>query len=136
MYKSKFNSILKSLTSRILTGKAFYFMFFFALLIGNQLNSRNFIQESDEEIYDRKIQNAKGVALDDFTLNIAKSFLNRPYKAHTLDVNTSEKLVVNLRDFDCSTFVETCIAMGLTYRKNDISFDKFKSYLKRLRYYN
>jgi hypothetical protein len=26
--------------------------------------------------------------------------------------------------------------MGLTYRKNDISFDKFKGYLKRLRYYN
>jgi Protein of unknown function (DUF1460) len=92
--------------------------------------------ESDEEIYNRKIQNAQGSALDDFTLNIAKSFLNRPYKAHTLEGNSSEKLVVNLREFDCTTFVETCIAMGLTYRKNDISFDKYKSYLKRLRYYN
>lgn len=93
-------------------------------------------EESDEEIYDRKIINAKGSSLDDFTLNIAKSFLNRPYKAHTLEVNSSEKLVINLREFDCSSFVETCIAMGLTYRKNDISFGKYENYLKRLRYYN
>lgn len=92
--------------------------------------------ESDEEIYNRKILNAKGSSLDDFTLNIAKSFLNRPYKAHTLEGNPTEKLVVNLREFDCTTFVESCIAMGLTYRKNNISYDKFEGYLKRLRYYN
>ncbi|MBC7409925.1 MAG: DUF1460 domain-containing protein [Arcicella sp.] len=105
------------------------------LSINNPLNSRPFQQETDEEIYNRKVQNAKGVALDDFTLNIAKSFLNRPYKAHTLEGNQNEKLVTNLREFDCSTFVESCIAMGLTYRKDDISFDKFKKYLQRLRYY-
>lgn len=92
--------------------------------------------ESDEEIYNRKILNAKGSSLDDFTLTIAKSFLNRPYKAHTLEGNTPEKLVVNLREFDCLSFVETCIAMGLTYRKSDISYDKYEGYLKRLRYYN
>jgi hypothetical protein len=103
--------------------------------ISFSLNSKPHQQESDEEIYNRKVQNAKGSALDDFTLNIAKSFLNRPYKANTLEGNQTEKLVVNLREFDCSTFVETCIAMGLTYRKDDISFDKFKKYLQRLRYY-
>lgn len=92
--------------------------------------------ESDEEIYTRKILHAKGSSLDDFTLNIAKSFLNRPYKAHTLEGNPTEKLVVNLREFDCLSFVESCIAMGLTYRKNDISFEKYEGYLKRLRYYN
>ena len=92
--------------------------------------------ESDKEIYNRKILNAKGSSLDDFTLTVAKSFLNRPYKAHTLEGNNPEKLVVNLREFDCLSYVETCIAMGLTYRKSDISFDKYESYLKRLRYYN
>ena len=101
----------------------------------HSLNSKPYQQETDEEIYNRKVQTAKGVALDDFTLNIAKSFLNRPYKAHTLEGSQTEKLVVNLREFDCSTFVESCIAMGLTYRKDDISFDKYKKYLQRLRYY-
>jgi Protein of unknown function (DUF1460) len=135
MLNSKIQTISKSLASQLTTRKAFYFTLLLVFMNGN-LNSKPYQQESDEEIFNRKIQNAQGVALDDFTLNIAKSFLNRPYKAHTLEGNSTEKLVVNLRDFDCSTFVETCIAMGLTYRKNDISFDKFKGYLKRLRYYN
>jgi hypothetical protein len=133
MNKIKANK--ESLASLNMSCKVFCF---FTILISTSfsLNSRPYFQESDEEIYNRKIQNAQGVALDDFTLNIAKSFLNRPYKAHTLEGNLTEKLVVNLREFDCSTFVESCIAMGLTYRKNDISYDKFQKYLKRLRYYN
>ena len=131
---NKINPNKKSLASQIATCKAFCFLtiLFFT---GFSLNSKPYQQESDEEIYNRKIQNAKGVALDDFTLNIAKSFLNRPYKARTLEGNQNEKLVVNLREFDCSTFVESCIAMGLTYRKDDISFDKYQKYLQRLRYY-
>jgi hypothetical protein len=132
---NKINNNKKSLVSQISTCKAFCFLVILILIGSNSLNSKPYQQESDEEIYNRKIQNAKGAALDDFTLNIAKSFLNRPYKAHTLEGNQTEKLVVNLREFDCSTFVESCIAMGLTYRKDDISFDKFKKYLQRLRYY-
>lgn len=130
-------SIYTSLTSQFSTRKAFYFTVLASFLSFTIISRTYDFQElNDEEIYNKKINNAQGSALDDFTLNIAKSFLNRPYKAHTLDVNSSEKLVVNLRDFDCSTFVESCIAMGLTYRKNETSFDKFKYYLKRLRYYN
>ena len=131
---NKINADTKSLASQFLTCKAFCFLTILVAL-SFSLNSKPFLQESDEDIYNRKVQNAKGVALDDFTLNIAKSFLNRPYKAKTLEGNQTEKLVVNLREFDCSTFVETCIAMGLTYRKDDISFEKFKKYLQRLRYY-
>jgi hypothetical protein len=131
---NKINVYKNSLASQKATCKAVCFLAIL-ILVSFSLNSKPYQQESDEEIYNRKVQNAKGVALDDFTLNIAKSFLNRPYKAHTLEGNQTEKLVINLREFDCSTFVETCIAMGLTYRKDDISFDKFKKYLQRLRYY-
>ncbi len=131
---NKIPLIIKNLISLNLTCKVFC-VFNVLLLFNNPLNSRPFQQETDEEIYNRKVQNAKGAALDDFTLNIAKSFLNRAYKAHTLEGNQNEKLITNLREFDCSTFVESCIAMGLTYRKDDISFDKFKKYLQRLRYY-
>lgn len=131
---NKIYAIKKSLSNQLATCRFFCFLIIL-ISISSSLNSKPYLQESDEEIYDRKIQNAKGAALDDFTLNIAKSFLNRPYKARTLEGNQNEKLVVNLREFDCSTFVESCIAMGLTYRKNDISFDKYQKYLQRLRYY-
>lgn len=113
----------------LISKKSVFFLCIFIMCSFQQI-------ESDEEIYNRKILNAQGTSLDNFTLNIAKSFLNRPYKAHTLEGNTPEKLVINLREFDCTTFVESCIAMGLTYRKNNISYDKFEGYLKRLRYYN
>jgi Protein of unknown function (DUF1460) len=134
MRNTNFIQKFKSLKSPNVTFKAFCLLSILALS-SNSLNSKPYQQESDEDIYNRKVQNAKGVALDDFTLNIAKSFLNRPYKARTLEGNQNEKLVVNLREFDCSTFVESCIAMGLTYRKDDISFDKYQKYLQRLRYY-
>ena len=130
MTKNNFYFSVKSLAKISNLSKVFCFYTIFLCLSSFQQN------ESDEEIYNRKILNAKGSSLDDFTLTVAKSFLNRPYKAHTLEGNNSEKLVVNLREFDCTSFVESCIAMGLTYRKNDISFDKYESYLKRLRYYN
>jgi hypothetical protein len=127
--KNELKKNIGRLFSKLNTKKSAFFLCLLLLCSFQQ-------PEADDVIYLRKIQNAQGTALDDFTLNIAKSFLNRPYKAHTLEGNSTEKLVVNLREFDCTTFIETCIAMGLTYRKNDISFDKFENYLKRLRYYN
>ena len=130
MIKNNFYLFIESLAKISNLSKAFCFFTIFFCLTSFQQG------ESDEGIYNRKILNAKGSSLDDFTLTVAKSFLNRPYKAHTLEGNNPEKLVVNLREFDCLSYVETCIAMGLTYRKNDISFDKYESYLKRLRYYN
>lgn len=131
---NKIYSSTKSFACQSLTYKAFCFLTtLFA--VSFSLNSKPYLQETDEDIFNRKVQNAKGVALDDFTLNIAKSFLNRPYKPRTLEGNQTENLVVNLREFDCSTFVESCIAMGLAYRKDDISFEKFKKYLQKLRYY-
>jgi hypothetical protein len=134
-----FEKIKLSLLRIQFSQKAFCFVLIFSGLanenpiFGQMAKPQSF---SDKEIYTQKIQKAQGEKLDDFTLNIAKGFLNRPYKAATLEINKEEKLVINLKEFDCATFVESCLAMGLTYRKNDINFEKFKYFLKRLRYYN
>lgn len=55
------------------------------------------------------------------TLDYAHHFLGRPYVAYTLDGYykagarpDEEHLVVNLREFDCLTFLETCNALALT----------------------
>lgn len=61
-------------------------------------------------------------------------FQGRPYVASTLEVNSGEKLVVNLREFDCTTFVESCIALALTMKSDNKSFANFKMQLQRLRY--
>ena len=47
------------------------------------------------------------------TLWIARQFLDKPYVAHTLEVNDREQLVVNTRQLDCTTLVETVTALKL-----------------------
>ncbi|MEA5139894.1 N-acetylmuramoyl-L-alanine amidase-like domain-containing protein [Arcicella rigui] len=130
MEKNKLIKLLSNLASATKPCKVF--LFSSLIVCGSSFQQ----PLNDEEIYEKKIQNAQGKSLGEYTLNIAKSFLNRPYKAYTLETGSDEKLTVNLKEFDCSTFVETCVAMGLTYNKNDISFNKFKNYIKKLRYYN
>ena len=66
----------------------------------------------------------------------AEFFLEKPYVAGTLDKNDIEKLVINLREFDCVTFVETVMALANTTASNDLTFDNFASQLKQIRYRN
>lgn len=61
------------------------------------------------------------------TLDYARHFLGRPYVAYTLDGyykdgtanGDAEHLVVNLREFDCLTLLETCNALAMTRAQLD-----------------
>lgn len=61
-------------------------------------------------------------------------FLNKPYLAHTLEGGDREQLTVNLRAFDCTTFVETVIALTLTAISDAPSFETFMKELRSIRY--
>lgn len=63
-------------------------------------------------------------------------FVDAPYVAKTLEVNENEELVVNLREFDCTTFVENCLALALVSQKKNPDFNDFLKILKRIRYRN
>lgn len=65
---------------------------------------------------------------------IGRSFIGTPYKAHTLEGNDVESLVINLREFDCTTFVETCLALTTTFKMGGYTFDSYQYILKRIRY--
>ncbi len=69
-------------------------------------------------------------------LSIGKYFLNRPYTSETLERKGKERLVVNLREFDCMTFVENVIALGRELKSGKESFDSFRASLKNIRYRN
>lgn len=61
------------------------------------------------------------------TLDYARYFLGRPYVAYTLEGayqeggDGIEKLVVNLREFDCLTLLETCNALTLARAELDLT---------------
>ena len=68
------------------------------------------------------------------TLWFARQFLGRPYVAHTLEVNDDEQLVVNTRQLDCTTLVETVAALTLCHQNGLRQWQDYLKMLETLRY--
>lgn len=81
-----------------------------------------------------EMKNLSNDSLSEIFVEVAKSFIGSPYVGHTLEVGENESLVVNLREFDCTTFVESCFALSLTIKSGQISFYNFCNNLKNIRY--
>lgn len=64
-----------------------------------------------------------------------RSFLGTPYVAHTLEGET-EQLTVNIDELDCTTFVETALALAYTAGEGRRSWRDYVYNLRRLRYRN
>lgn len=67
-------------------------------------------------------------------LKIGRFFLGSPYASGTLDTKGSESLVVNLRGFDCFTFVENVVALSRLFGSHGRSFKAFRNVVKKIRY--
>lgn len=73
---------------------------------------------------------------DHLPLFFACQLEGKPYVAHTLEGLYTEQLVVNLRQFDCTTLIENVAALTLCARKGKTSFADFCAMLQALRYRN
>ncbi len=71
---------------------------------------------------------------DQIILKVGNFFLGTPYRAGTLETKTIERLVVNLREYDCVTFVENVIALARLIRSRQKSFKAFRKFLQEIRY--
>ena len=63
-----------------------------------------------------------------------KKFLGLPYVAHTLELSDTEHLIVNLHGLDCTTFVETVVALSMCDQQNQRTFDDFCKNLTKIRF--
>jgi len=70
----------------------------------------------------------------DLMVELGRCFLKTPYRAGTLESPGREKLVANLNEFDCTTFVETVLALALHSDGADLSPAQFLKHLKLIRY--
>jgi hypothetical protein len=68
--------------------------------------------------------------------SVANLFLDLPYVSHTLEVNADEQLVINLKEMDCMTLVENCIALKRIITQDSVDFDHFCKELQYIRYRN
>jgi len=67
-------------------------------------------------------------------VEIGRLFLGAPYKAATLEASGKEKLIANLSGFDCTTFVETVLALAGCVLHGKITQVEFRKTLKFIRY--
>lgn len=65
---------------------------------------------------------------------LGRRFVGTPYTPGTLELEGDERLIVNLRELDCVTFIENMLAMARVLRAGSPDYDSFKRELVRIRY--
>lgn len=103
-----------------------------------QVNLKQCIYTPDDKrIAEQKLNEFAGSAnlpMPELLVKIGYSFLGTPYVAATLENGAKEWLVINLRQLDCTTFAENCLALARTVKKGKSDFDSFAAELQRIRY--
>lgn len=90
----------------------------------------------DTEVFDayrQQLSASRDLPLNEVIVTTAKFFLSVPYVAATLE-KEPEQLVVNLRELDCTTLVETVLALSRSVKEDSLSFETFAGNLRRIRY--
>ncbi|MDR0833001.1 MAG: DUF1460 domain-containing protein [Candidatus Symbiothrix sp.] len=91
-------------------------------------------QEQDAALLEKFFQTVPKTTVDSAMIRSALFFLNTPYVASTLEVNDDEKLVINERELDCTTFVENCLALARTLQQAHPNSAGFEQELQKIRY--
>ncbi len=67
-------------------------------------------------------------------LHFARQLRGIPYVAHTLETHAEEQLIVNLRQLDCTTYVETVLALTRCVEQGRKTFSNYCDNLRLIRY--
>ena len=112
------------------------FTFVFLLLLGSFSGKAQALTVSCL----RSLTTTEGQTPAEMAVAIGRQFLGKPYVSHTLDHSPTEQLVVNTREFDCTTYLETVLALSLAWqqvadKQNAALLEQtFRTYLTKLRY--
>ena len=93
--------------------------------------------EQDVEIFSDIIQRfelQKDKPIGELIPEIGTYFLGNVYVDKTLEVTDSEKLIVNLRELDCTTYAENLLALARTLKSDSATFSQFTRELEKIRY--
>lgn len=103
--------------------------------------------DADWHILEAKVRWAVAQGLDTVPVGttvakLGESFVGAPYRPGTLEIAGPERLVVDLREFDCVTFVEHMLALARFVRQDGTGAlanpaaarARYEQYLQELRY--
>ena len=97
------------------------------------------VTEKDKALLQEKLDKfskESNLSVGELILKIGNDFKGTPYVGKTLDNSIEENLTVNLREFDCTTFVENCLAIARTIKSGKATFESFTTELEKIRYRN
>lgn len=95
-------------------------------------------QQKDKEILEQvltELSEETNTPISELMLKTGAFFMGTPYVAHTLETD-KEQLVINLRELDCTTFAENCLAISKTIKSRNPSFEQFAIELQKIRYHD
>jgi len=73
---------------------------------------------------------------DKLIVETGKLFLQTPYVGGTLENNEVERLVINLHQLDCTTYIENILALSVIANQSKTSINDFAKKLEFIRYRN
>jgi len=93
----------------------------------------------DSLIFSQLVEKAKAdgvqkLPLSEVIVRVGQFFYDEPYVPHTLEVGETERLVVNLREFDCTTYVENVLALSYSFKSGNFDFQDYINRLRTIRY--
>jgi len=96
-------------------------------------------EDADRAIFEDRVRWALENRLDTLPIGqivarVGRTFVGTRYVPGVLDVPGEERLIVNLRELDCVTYVENMLAMARLIRQRNTDFDDFRRELTRIRY--
>jgi len=83
---------------------------------------------------ERMLMKAQSEKPENVMLYFGKQFIGIPYVGHTLEEGDKEHLIINTRELDCTTFVETVLALYLCHKTQSTSFRSYCDNLRKIRY--
>lgn len=120
-----------------------FFVLLLILLIGQNISCAQssktdwIMLPEDKQIAEEKLNTfslKSGLPISELISEIGLSFLGTPYVVASLENGLDEKLVINLRELDCTTFVENCLALARTIKLGKTDFESFVAELEKIRY--
>jgi hypothetical protein len=93
----------------------------------------------DARIFRATMEWALGSGMDtlpigEIVARTGERFVGEPYTPRTLELEGPERLVINLREFDCVTYVESMLGLARVIRSGGGRLDDFARELRRIRY--
>lgn len=116
--------------------KSLFLILTFAITISTSAQNAQ-LANSDSAILQNYIKNfekEEKKPIGELIVLTGEFFLNKPYVASTLESSGKEFLIINLRELDCTTFVENCIALAKMTKSGNLSEDNYKKELTNIRY--